>query len=206
MRSKWWWWLRGGVGGQFPRNLKWSISNRVIVTLEASLWKTRDTSCICMNFLKKDVYSDNATGGSEEKIRVLPIGVEPHHPDPLPLSYRKLVETEATTLGSCDKHPTYCCHWNVDRAIFVWHWRMVSISVRYLFYQLVDEKIKTWTIRFPDKENPNMEKTLLNWPIVLQYDVKAKYRLIFGKFPGVKFFQPSVRLTNQKPRAFVSVR
>ena len=124
----------------------------------------------------------------------------PTSPDALPLSYRKLVETEATTLGSCDKHPTYCCHWNVDRAICVWLWRMVSISVRYLFYQLMDEKIKTWTLRFPDKENPNMEKTLLNWPIVLQYDVKAKYRLIFGKFSGMKFFHPSVRLTNQNPR------
>ena len=83
---------------------------------------------------------------------------------------------------------------------------MVPVSVRYLFYQPMDEKIKTWTLCFPDKENPKMEKTLLNWPIVLQYDVKAKYRLIFGKFSGMTFFQPSVRLTNQKPRAFVSVR
>ena len=77
---------------------------------------------------------------------------------------------------------------------------MVSVSVRYLFFQPMDEKIKTWTLRFPDKENPNMEKTLLNWPIVLQYDVKAKYRLIFEKFSGMKFFHPSVRLTNQNPR------
>ena len=58
---------------------------------------------------------------------------------------------------------------------------------------------------FPPKENPNMEKALFNWPIVLQYDVKAKYRLISRKFSGMKFFHPSVRLTNQKPRAFVSV-
>ena len=70
----------------------------------------------------------------------------------------------------------------------------------------MDEKIKTWTLRFPAKENPNMEKALFDWPIVLQYDVKAKYRLISRKFSGMKFFQPSVRLTNQKPRAFVSVR
>ena len=83
---------------------------------------------------------------------------------------------------------------------------MVSVSVRYLFYQPMDEKIKTWTLRFPTKENPNMEKALFDWPIVLQYDVKAKYRLISRKFSGMKFFQPSVRLTNQKPRAFVSVR
>ena len=67
-------------------------------------------------------------------------------------------------------------------------------------------KIKTWTLRFPAKENPNMEKALFDWPIVLQYDVKAKYRLISGKLLGMKVFHPSVCLTNQKTRAFVSVR
>ena len=69
----------------------------------------------------------------------------------------------------------------------------------------MDEKIKTRTLSFPAKENPNMEKALFDWPIVLQYDVKAKYRLISVKFSGMKFFLLSVRLTNQKPRAFVSV-
>ena len=43
-----------------------------------------------------------------------------------------------------------------------------------------------------------MEKALLGWPIVLQYDFKAKYRLISRKFAGMKFFHPRVRLTNQK--------
>ena len=84
--------------------------------------------------------------------------------------------------------------------------KMVSVSVRYLFYQPMDEKIKTCTLRFPAKENPNMEKALFDWSIVSQYDVKAKYRLISRKFLGMKFFHPSVRLTNQKPPAFVSVR
>ena len=46
---------------------------------------------------------------------------------------------------------------------------MVSVSVRYWFYQPMDEKIKTWTLRFPAKEKPNMEKALLDWPIVVQY-------------------------------------
>ena len=55
---------------------------------------------------------------------------------------------------------------------------MVSVSVRYLLYQPMDEKIKTWTLRFPAKENPNMEKALFDWPIALHYDVRAKYRLI----------------------------
>ena len=70
----------------------------------------------------------------------------------------------------------------------------------------MDENIKTWPLRFPAKENPNMEKALFDWPIVLQYDVKAKYRLISRKFSGMNFFFPSVRLTNHMPRAFVSVR
>ena len=98
--------------------------------------------------------------------------------------------------------------WNSsnNRAIFVWPWKMVSVSVRYLFYQPMDEKIKTWPLSFPAKENPNMEKALFDWPIVLQYDVKAKYGLVSRKFSGMKFFHPSVRLTNQKPPAFVCVR
>ena len=54
---------------------------------------------------------------------------------------------------------------------------MVSVSVCCFFYQPMDEKIKTWPLRFPAKENPNMEKTLFDWPIVLQYDAKVKYRL-----------------------------
>ena len=64
---------------------------------------------------------------------------------------------------------------------------MVSVSVRYLLYQPMDEKIKTWPLRFPAKESPNMKKALLDWPIVLQYDVKGKYRLISRKFSGMKF-------------------
>ena len=51
-----------------------------------------------------------------------------------------------------------------------------------------------------------MEKALFDWPIVLQYDVKARYRLISRKFSGMTFFHPSVRSTHQKPCAFVSVR
>ena len=62
---------------------------------------------------------------------------------------------------------------------------MVSKSIRYLFYQPMDEKIKTWILRFPAKENSNTEKALFDWPIVLPYDVKAKYRLISRKFSGM---------------------
>ena len=67
---------------------------------------------------------------------------------------------------------------------------MVSVSVRYLFYQPMDKKIKTWPLRFLAKENPNMEKVLFDRPIMLQYDVTAKYQLISRKFSGVTFVQP----------------
>ena len=63
---------------------------------------------------------------------------------------------------------------------------------------LLSQKIKTWPLRFPSKENPNMEKTLFGWPIVLQYYFKAKYQLISRKFAGMKFFHSRVRLTDQK--------
>ena len=78
---------------------------------------------------------------------------------------------------------------------------MVSVSFCYLFYQPMDEMIKTWTLLFPTKENPNMEKALLDWPAVLRYDVKANYRLLSRKFSSMTFSQPSARLTNQKPRS-----
>ena len=64
----------------------------------------------------------------------------------------------------------------------------------------MNEKFKTWTLRFAAKENPNMERALFDWPIVLQYDVEAKYRLIdwiLESSVGLRFLHPSVRLTNQ---------
>ena len=62
-------------------------------------------------------------------------------------------------------------------------------------------------------ENPNMEKALFDWPIVLQYDVKARYRLMSRMFSGMKFFHPNqpkatrvcVRSINQSNRS-ISVR
>ena len=77
---------------------------------------------------------------------------------------------------------------------------MVSVSVRNLpvLYQPMDEKIKTWTLCFPTKESPNMEKALFDWPIVLQYVVKAKYWLISRKFSGMKFFSAERSLNQPK--------
>ena len=73
------------------------------------------------------------------------------------------------------------------------------------FFLTLNEKIKAWSVRFPAKENPNIEKALFDWTIVLQYDVKAKYLLISRKFSGIKFFQSPERSLNQpKPtRAYI---
>ena len=83
---------------------------------------------------------------------------------------------------------------------------MVLVSVGYLFDQPVDEKIKTQPLCFPAKENPNMERGLFDWPIMLQFDFKAKYWLISRKFSSIDFFHQSIHLTNQKPCEFVSFR
>ena len=91
-----------------------------------------------------------------------------------------------------------------NKTIFVWPWKMVSVSVLYLFYQPMYKKIKTWPLRFHAKQNPNMAKALFDWPIVLQYDVKAKYWLISRKFSGVTFFHPE-RSLNQRKAASVCI-
>ena len=59
-----------------------------------------------------------------------------------------------------------------------------------LFYWRMDEKIKTQPLQFPTKENPNMEKAFFHWPIMLQYDVIAKYPLISRKSLGHEVFSP----------------
>ena len=96
-----------------------------------------------------------------------------------------------------------------NRAIFAWPWKMVSVNVRCLFYQPVDERIKTWPLRFPAKENPNIEKALFDWPVVLQYDVKAKCRLISRdscrKFFGHEVFSAE-RSLNQPKATRVCIR
>ena len=68
----------------------------------------------------------------------------------------------------------------------------------FIFFHPLDEKIKTWLLLFPAKENPNMEKALFDRPIVLQYDVKAKHRLIFRKFFGHEVFSPERSLKQPK--------
>ena len=63
---------------------------------------------------------------------------------------------------------------------------------------IIDEKIKQWPLHFPVRENPNKKEALINWPIVLRYDVKAKYRLISRKFFGHEVFSPERSLNRPK--------
>ena len=89
---------------------------------------------------------------------------------------------------------------------------MVSISVCYLFYQQMDEKDKTWTLRFPPK------KTLI-WRRHCSIDQSCcsmTSKRFLESSSGMKFIQPSVHLTNQarcicihsinQSNGFISVR
>ena len=79
---------------------------------------------------------------------------------------------------------------------------MVSVSVRSLFHQPMDEKKKTWTLCFPAKET-------LIWRRHCSIDQSCcsmTSKQFLESSSGMKFVYPSVRLTNQKPGAFVSVR
>ena len=62
----------------------------------------------------------------------------------------------------------------------------------------MDEKIITWPLRFPAKENPNMEKALFDWPIVLQFDVKGSIGWFLERFSGIKFFSTERSLNQPK--------
>ena len=78
---------------------------------------------------------------------------------------------------------------------------MVSVSVRSLFYQPMDGKNKTWTLRFPAKET-------LIWRTHCSIDQSCcsmTSKQFLESSSGMKFVYPSVRLANQKPGAFVSV-
>ena len=73
---------------------------------------------------------------------------------------------------------------------------MVSVSVRSLFHQPMDGKKKNMDSLFSRQRNPNMEKALFDWPIVLQYDVKAISRKFFGHevcLPERSLSQPKAR-------------
>ena len=92
-----------------------------------------------------------------------------------------------------------------------------SVSDRYLFYQPMDEKIKTWTPGFPAKKTLICKRHCSISQSSCSVTVKAKDRLISRKFfehevftPGDSLNQPKatrvcIRSTNQSNRS-ISVR
>ena len=70
---------------------------------------------------------------------------------------------------------------------------LVSVSVRSLFHQPMDEKIKTWPLRFPAKETLIWRRHCSAW----QYDVKE----ISRKFFGHEVCLPARSLSQPKPRS-----
>ena len=51
----------------------------------------------------------------------------------------------------------------------------------------MDEKIKTWTLRFPAKENPNMEKALFDQLIVLRMTSKRSIDWFLKSYREISF-------------------
>ena len=91
-----------------------------------------------------------------------------------------------------------------DRAIFVWPGRIVSVSVRYLFYQAIAEKIKTWPLRFPTKETHIWRRHSSTGQSCYSMTSKRSIDWFLQSSSGMKFFS-ATRSLNQpkaKPRTF----
>ena len=69
-----------------------------------------------------------------------------------------------------------------------------------LFVFWANERSKHGLFVFPPKKTLIWRRHCLPWPIVLQYDVKAKFRLNTRRFSGWLFFFSSERSLNQ-PKA-----
>ena len=80
---------------------------------------------------------------------------------------------------------------------------MVSVSVRYyLFCQPINVKIETWSLRFPAKENPNMEKI---GQLCCSMTSKRSIDWFLESTSGVKFFTRAFSL-NQPKASRVCIR
>ena len=83
--------------------------------------------------------------------------------------------------------------------IFLWPRKTVSVSVRYLFYQ----RSKHGLFVFPNLCGEGTVRLANRISVWRQSEVSIDFRKVLL---GMKFFNPSIPLTNQKPRAFVSFR
>ena len=80
--------------------------------------------------------------------------------------------------------------WSI-KAIFVWPWKMFSVSVRYLFYQLMF---------FPPKKTLIWRRycSIGQWCCIVTS--MRSFDWFLESSSDMKFFHLSVRLINQKPR------
>ena len=99
----------------------WAIC--LVVCLAASKFFQPHKTLSCHQFeknsyyLRKMIYYSVTQAPGKKNLRA-PKRNRPCDPlvtslDALPLSYRRVMGTKATKLGSCDKHTAYCKGWNV---------------------------------------------------------------------------------------------
>ena len=74
------------------------------------------------------------------------------------------------------------------RAIFVWPWNVVSVSVRYLFISQWMNRSKHGLLVFLPKKTVIWRKHKFDWAIMLQNNVKATYWFISWKVFGHEVF------------------
>ena len=97
------------------------------------------------------------------------------------------------------------------KCCIIWtHLKRFSYDLRKWFRQVfvicfISQWMKRSPLRSPAKQNPNMEKALFDWQIVLQYDVKAKYQVDFQKVLDHEVFWPE-RLLDQPKATRVCIR
>ena len=92
-----------------------------------------------------------------------------------------------------------------NKAIFVYPWEMVSASVRCLFYQPVDEKIKTWPLRLPDKENPKYREGIIRLASCVAVWRQSEVSIDFENVLRAWSFSPE-RSLNQPKATRVCIR
>ena len=78
---------------------------------------------------------------------------------------------------------------------------MFSVSIRYYLYQPMDEKIKTWPLRFSAKKTLVWRRHCsIGQSCCSMTSKRSIYAFLRVLEHGI--FSPERRLTNQKPRAF----
>ena len=96
--------------------------------------------------------------------------------------------------------------WNAIRATFVWPWKMVSVSVRYLFYQPMNRNIKHGLFVFPPKKPLIWRRRCSIGQSSYSMTSIGSIDWFLESSRAKKLFQPSILLTTQKPSTRVFIR